>query len=414
MALMAAGIGAVGSIAGGLLGKKKSSGSGFTPTDSYGPAGSVSMTKDKKGRHIKTHLGGEQAQQSNMWGDIFARYMQPNAVADWAQQAGGGALPGLFGEYMGMQGPGPQTLQQYLSQMSGAAGQLGQYGGALGQAGLSLLGGPAPGSAEAAEMMGLGRGFMTPQGKTYEDIYNQRLAGLRADAAPQEEMALNSLVNRGFMKGRGGAEDTEMSRALQGFAKGQSQADTTRMLDAMGLSESLYGRDQAADLSRAGIGSGLFSGGLQGLLSGENLKYGAGSELLGGAGNMAGMQGDMFGNIFNSQMQFDEFNRSRGQERMRTAADMFGFGRGIEGEDMSRASGAAAQQQALIAQLLQQAGLTGQISGASQGTPGTSTGQVIGAGMQGFFGSDAFSNMFGGSGGGSPTNADIEKLLGLS
>src|SRR5690606_26843836 len=67
----------------------------------------------------------------------------------------------------------------------------------------------------ALEQMQMGRNLM---GNSYQDVANQQLALMRQQAAPHEERATNSLMQRLFNQGRMGS--TGGGRDIEAFARG--------------------------------------------------------------------------------------------------------------------------------------------------------------------------------------------------
>jgi len=355
MSWVAPAIGAASSIAGGLLGKS-SGGARYNPINMLSPLGSVTWNKDAK--TWNTQLSGPQQGLFDQLGGLAGRYGQSNPYAQQFQQMGAGAIPGAFA---GAQGMGLPTgaLNDYLRQAGGLAGQLGGAAGQLGQYGQQFLG---------------------AEGKSYDDIYSQRLNLLREQAAPFEDRAQNSFLGKLFNMGQLGGH-TGGIRQTEGFAEGLSRGDTTRQLDAMNLSEALYGRDQANALQKNQLGMGM----------------------LGMQGDLLGQKAGLFGNMFNARTGYNELANNRAQQRLSNASNLFGFGQGIESNQLKNMMAALGGQSGIFGNLMQQMALTDSGSkGVGGGNPGTSSGQIWGGLLQGL-GNSVMANPgafnFGGSGG---------------
>ena len=512
MAMIAAGIGAVGSIAGGLLSKPSTP--KYRPMDVYSGFGTVDY--DKKGRTIKSTLTPEQQALADQYGGLASSYLgggpygalsqqttgmagaqipglfqgaldysQFNPASTYAyqgllgglagQSAGyGSAMGGLAGAYGGLANQFGGLAQQYnpLSQQLGGIGQqYGALGGATGmlggqfgnmaglaqqQAMQAAMGGPV-GGGMAQDMYGRGQQLLGSSPQSYQDVFNQRLGLLRQQAAPQEERAQNSFLNRLYSMGQLGPNSTAGNRLAEGFATGLSQADTTRQLDAMNLSEALYGRDLSASLQNRGIGAGLMQGGLGGLQAGAGLQgqlgqgwmglggnllgnqmgaygqmgnflgaqqgiVGQQGDFLGAQGGMLGQMGNMYGqagnmytgaaNLLNQQAQFgtqgygadmaaQDIVNQRAQQRISNAMSLFGFGSDLNSQALQQGASLQAAQGQMFGNLQNTAALghtAGQ--GAMGQMPSVSTSNAIGGVLQGLGGAmmsnpGAWGSMFG-------------------
>lgn len=136
----------------------------------------------------------------------------------------------------------------------------------------------------AQQMAQMGQNYL---GRNYNNIFDQRLATMREQAAPFEERAQNSLTQKLFSMGQLGPNSTAGNRQVESFGRGLAQADTGRVLDAMGFAEQLYGRDQQ-------LGANLYGQGVQNLLN-----YGT---------------------------QWDATGYNRAVDRLSRTTDLFGFG----------------------------------------------------------------------------------------
>lgn len=374
--MIAAGIGAVGSIAGGLLSKPPAPPK-FNPYDVTSGLGTVDFTKGKKGQQgsIVSTLSPEQQAFANQYGGLASQYLGQQEGTPWMGQAGA-QIPGLFQGQLGASGVDYGSLQQYMQQMGGAQqGMQGLFGGAMG-AGQAALQGPIIGSQQANQMYGMGQNLM---GQNYQDVYQNRLGLLREQAQPYEQRAQDAFLGRQYAMGRMGS--TGGQRDIQAFSQGLGQADTTRQLDAMGLSEQLYGRDQA-------MGAGLMGQGMQGLMQGYGAQTGAAQGWLGMGGNIQQALGGMYGQGFGAQQGMNELVNQRAQQRMANAQNLFGFGQAANLSNIQTGSSLQGQQVNLYNQLQQQT-QAGQLAG--QGTLAQGVAQnnayqpsIFGSALQGF------------------------------
>lgn len=392
-------IGAGASLAGGLLGGSPSTPK-FRPSDVITGMGTADW--DKKGKVLNTTLSPEQQAFADRYNEMAMSYLNGgSSTAGFQQWASGlgGMFPGLFSGAMDASQVDPSALNAYTANMGGLAGQMqGAFSGAN-LAGMNILGGAAPGSAEANSMFGLGQSMM---GRNYNDVFNQRLGLLREQAQPFEDRAANSFLSRQYAMGRmgstGGGRDTEA------FARGLAQADTTRQLDAMNLSESLYGRDQA-------MGAGLMGTGLQGLLSGFQSQTGAAQGLLGLGGSLGSTLGNIYGAGYGAQTAYGDLVNSRAQQRMSNASTLFGFGNQLGQQDLTNAGSLQGMTQDMYQALLEQGRMGMQAGQIRMGTgaPTQSGGwqSALGGALQGF-GQGILANpgsLFGGGGGYDPSAA---------
>lgn len=377
MALMAAGIGAVGNIAGGLLGGKPSTPK-YRPFDVTTGFGTVDY--DKKGRSISQTLTPEQQAFANQYGGLASQYLGGGPYGALSQQMTGMAgqqIPGLFQGALDASAMDPASLAAYQQQLGAAQGGMGNLFGLASQAGMGALNTPAAGYNQAMQMFGHGSNLAA---NNYQNIYDQRLAGLRQSAAPQEERAQNSFLNRMFSMGQMG-NHTGGNRMIEAFATGQSQADTTRQLDAMNLSEALYGRDQAN-------AQGFMGQGLQGLIQGAGQQANIGQGFLGLAGNLGGQYGNMAGQGYGAAQGFNEMSNMRAQQRMQNAGAMFGFGSDINTQALGMGQQLQGSQAGLFNNLFN-TGAAGHAAGQGQmqgqyAAAQTFQPNAIGAGLQSF------------------------------
>jgi hypothetical protein len=404
MPLMAAGIGAVGSIAGGLIGGKPSTPK-YRPFDVTSGLGLVDY--DKKGRTIDATLSPEQQAFADQYNQIAQGYLGGGyggqQAQEWMQQAGG-MIPGLFQGSLDASAMDPYSLAAYQQQLGGLQGQLGGMFGGAANYGAGILGGPAPGAAQSNQMFGLGQQLA---GNNYNDVYQQRLGLLRQQAQPYEQRAQDSFLGRQYAMGRMGT--TGGQRDIEAFSTGLSQGDTTRQLDAMGLAESLYGRDQ-------GLAQGYMGQGLQGILGGFGAQQQAGQGMFGLAGQLGQQLGGLYGQGFGAAQGFNELTNQRAQQRMANATNLFGFGSNVNTQNLQTGTGMQGNAVNLYQQLLGNAGyghtagagaMAGQAYAAQSFQP-----NALGAGIQAFsngmlanpaaFGSQ-IKGLFGGGGAPAPT-----------
>ena len=377
MAVIAgAAIGAVGSIAGGLLSKPPAAPK-YSPYDVTSGMGTVDYTRGTKKRpgSINMTLSPEQQAFANQYGQLASQYLGDQSGSGWMGQAGS-QIPGLFQGQLDASGVDMGSLQQYMGGMGGNQAQLaGLFGGAYG-AGMQALNGPMVGGAQANTMFGMGQNLM---GQNYNDVYQQRLGLLRQQAQPYEDRAQNSFLARQHAMGRMGS--TGGQRDVQAFSQGLGQADTTRQLDAMNLSEALYGRDQSA-------GIGMMGTGMQGLLQGYGAQTGAAQGFLGLGGNITQAMGQNLGLGYGAQQGMNELVNSRAQQRMANATNLFGFGQNLNQSNLQTGQALQGNQVNLFGQLQNNANL-GHQSGVGTASAQAAAAQtfqpnVFGSALQGF------------------------------
>jgi hypothetical protein len=340
-------------------------------------------------KSVKLNLSPEQQAFYNLLGGQATDWMTGGgygAGTAAALEGVGGMLPGLFGGALDASAVDPVSLAAYNQRMGMLGDASGSIFGGLANQGMNVLGGNAPGMGQALSMFGLGQQLA---GQTYDDVYAQRLGLLREQAAPFEERALNSFQQRQYNMGRMGS--TGGGRDVEAFARGLGQADTTRQLDAMNLAESLYGRNLAA-------GQGFMGTGLQGIFSG----YGAGTNMLGAAGQFGCLCGNTTHSMFGANQGFNALVNARAQQRMANASQLFGFGQNLNQNIMETGLGLNAAQRNIVNSLIQQGQLGVAAAGGGQATtPGNAGQSALGGLLQGF-GTAAiqnpgiFSGMFGG------------------
>lgn len=389
-------IGAGASLAGGLLG-----GSDAPKPKMYDITTGLGTADWSKKRGLNATLSPEQQAMADAYlqrAQGFLGGQTPTAgFQNWASGLGG-MFPSLFQDALGASGVDPSALNAYTQNLGGLAGQMqGAFNGAN-LAGMNILGGAAPGTDMANAMFGAGQGLLGSSPQSYQDVYNQRLGLLREQAQPFEDRASNSFLSRQYAMGRmgstGGGRDTEA------FARGLSQADTTRQLDAMNLSEALYGRDLNAALSNRQIGAGLMGNGLQGLLSGFNSQTGAAQGLLGLGGNIGSLLGNLYGAGYGAQTGYNDMVNARAQQRMQNASTLFGFGNTLGQQDLANAGTMQGLNLNLYQALQQQGAMGTQMTGATMGAPApTNTFQNAVGGLLSGFGQSVLANpgsLFGG------------------
>ena len=459
MALMAAGIGAVGSIAGGLLG-------GSPPKPKYKPydvtSGMGTVDYDKKGKRINMTLSPEQQAFADQYGEQALQYMQGGP---YGQQARGltesalGQMPGMFGDAMSasqFDPSGTNQYQQLLAQLGGQTGQIGagygmlggqfqnlsgqvgglggQFGGLSNQANQYAMQQAQDGMAAGGMARGMfsqGQELMGSMPQSYQDVAASRLDLLRQQAQPYEQRAQNSFLQRQQAMGRMGS--TGGQRDIEAFASGQAQADTTRQLDSQNMAETLYGRDQQAALQKMGYGANLMAGGLGGMqnagaqaqgwmgmggnflgqqlgaMNDQSRMFGQFGDTLGAQAALYGQQANFGGAGYSAGMQAQDITNARAQQRMGNAYNLFGFGAGIEKDALSTGVGLHGNQVNMYGQLQNNANLghqSGAGTAAAQGAAAqTFQPNVFGAALSGFGNAVAanpsgFAGMFGG---GQPT-----------
>jgi hypothetical protein len=301
------------------------------PTMRWKPMGSENLwgsTKfDKKNKRIEQNLSG------------FSQGVA-GGFQDQATALGGSPLIGIGNQLAqgaaGDAGGAYQAANQYgmpaQSVFDNAYNGMGAYN--QGFAGLAQAASQNP---YAQTMMNYGQGFMNTGYNSYNDVFNQKFQMLNDAAQPFEERAQNSLMSKLYSMGQLGTPGGQLG--MESFGRGQSQAYTQRGVDAMNLSEGLYGRDQAFAGQQQAMGANLFSQGANQWLHGLNT-----------AGNMGqlGMQG--LAQQYNTGVGWNTLGYNRATDRLARTGEMFGFGNTV--------SMTPSQQQATYMNLL--SGITGE------------------------------------------------------
>lgn len=336
----AAAIGAAGAVASSVI---SSSGAPappkFTPWNVSTGLGTTTAKRGGKGRgasRMTSELSPEQQALADQYGAMAQSYLTGGPNAALAQQLtsqAGGQIPGLFQGALDASATDPYSLAAYQQSLQGLGGNLAGLFGASGQAGLNALGSPAPGAPQANAMFGYGQQLA---GNNYQNVFDQRLGLLRQQAQPFEQRAQDSFLNRMYSMGQLG-NHTGGLRNTEAFASGLAQADTTRQLDAMNLSEALYGRDQT-------LAQGYMGQGMQGLIQGFGTQGQVGQGLLGLSSSLGGQLGGLYNSQFGAMQGFNELTNSRAQQRMQNASNMFGFGDSITTQALQTGTGLHASQ----------------------------------------------------------------------
>ena len=357
---------------GSLLSAKASQPGAFKGKDTYSDLGYVDYSK----KQVRSVLSPEQQAFYDQFGGIAQQYLGGGGyggqLAGIIGQDAASQIPGLFQGALDNSAVDYNSMLGYQQGMGSVLGGMGNLFGLTGQAGMEALMGQAPGMGQSNYMFGLGQNLA---GQTYDDVYNQRLGLLREQAAPFESRAADSFLNRQYAMGRMGS--TGGGRDVEAFARGLSQGDTTRQLDAMNLSESLRGRDLAA-------GQGLMGMGVQGMQSGYGQRYGAIGDLFSRSGVLGGGTANMFGNVFQNQQGFNDLVNARAQQRMANAAQMFGFGSDINSRNLQIGTGMSADQRNVVQSLMNSGQMGIAAAGGGQPGPSNPTGSALGAGLMGF------------------------------
>lgn len=316
----------------------------FNPYD-VAVGGIGSATFDTQGNLAGTQLDPETSQliqllRSGALGAVDSPEAQ-EAIANafgFANQA----LPGAQEGALNTTSFAPTTDQfaQNQAQFQGGflplAGQQAARGGDFTQRGLGLL------------------------GNSYGDVAQNQLNLMREYAQPFEERAYNSLQQRLFNQGRLGS--TGGGRDVEAFARGLSQADTTRQLQAQQFAEGLRQNDQR-------VGLGLLNQG-QGATNSAGALLGQGANV-----NQAGAS---------TQFQGIGNENQRVRARLADAQAIFGFGQNTQQQQNQTATqginnmlGLTAEQRAMI-------GLGGNIGGQQA---------YAGANQAPFLEKDSFNNV---------------------
>jgi len=336
MGALGGGGGAVGlgaNLLGGVLGGRAADdalgnaaqAAGFTGTNIGGDLGSVSVGE---GGAINAQLTPQQqAIQSLLGGNVLSGLTGGQTAGiqnEIMGQFSGGQFTNLFqglqgalsGDLSGAFGGQQQLLQGLLGQSQG--------GGAALQQALGGLGG------NIGQAFGQGQGFLSGAQQGFQNAGNiqglvdDRLAALRAQAAPQEDQQFNSLQNRLFSQGRLGG--TGGSRDIEAFARGLGQADLSRQVEAqnLGMQQSQLLGNQASQQGQ--LGSQLFGQGF------------SGSNQLGAlGGGLLGQQAGLGNQLFQSQLGQSDFGVNRAQQRMGNATNFLGLGQGLQDSALQRA-----------------------------------------------------------------------------
>lgn len=344
-----AAIGAVGSIIGGSSQPKVK----WRPMGTENLWGSTSF--DKKNKRMNQTL--------SPWAQGMADNFQEQA-------SGYGSSP-LLGIGQGMQQSAAGAMSGYVDAANnygmpdeglyqGAMQGMGQYANLFGG-----LAGAAANNPYALQQMQLGQGLMGERGQSYQDVFQNKFNQLNAAAQPFEERAQNSLMNKLYGMGQLGTPGGALG--MESFARGLGQAQTQRGIDAMNLSEGLYGRDQANATQLRGLGANLFAGGVGNWMQG-----------LGQAGDLGRLGLGATTGMYDLGMNWNQAGYTRANDRLARTSDLFGFGSTVEGRPM--------EMQGKYMNML--SGLTGEqgkmlelgLSAAGPGAPmgGNPTGQALG------------------------------------
>lgn len=237
-------------------------------------------------------------------GDLMGAYQQAQGLGG-LDPAFANSIMGGFYDLYGRSAP-QVSVQGINPYMLGAVPQV----SAQNTAGVDMSGlfSSAGNNPYALEQMQMGRNLM---GNSYQDVADQQLALMRQQAAPHEERATNSLMQRLFNQGRMGS--TGGGRDIEAFARGLGEADLSRQLAANQFAEGLYGRDQA-------LGANLFSGGAGLFQQGQGLAANIGSNI--NAQNLARDQYNLGAGQFNAQLGLQAALANQGAAMQAGTANM--------------------------------------------------------------------------------------------
>lgn len=259
-------------------------------------AGGYSVDYDPSNRSLNVGMTGQQQgiydQLGGMTtGMLSGMYGPYQGYQQFTQDIGNNALPGMFGDYLGASANIPN---QSFDQFGTRIGALGNMSMAGGMNALSQSFGPGQNTALSNNLFSRGLGMQNINVDNYRDIANNQLGLMRDLAAPQEERAANSMLQRMFSMGQMGG--TAGARNIEAFAQGQSNADMERQLAAQQFAEGLYRGDQQFGLNQAQLGQGLLGMGYQGQTNDLSRQLGMGylgQGMLGQSGGFAqqGLEG---------------------------------------------------------------------------------------------------------------------------
>lgn len=219
------------------------------------------------------------------------------------------SLAGLTGQQAMGAAAGGGPLAGIAQGLFGQMGQLDQIGAGMGmmgnqafQAGQGFLG-------QANPFTGYANQFGAESAQGFDALRQSTLDTLRQQASPYESKALSDMENRLFAQGRldatsGGPDGQLSNKAYQSFAKGLSEADLQRQLQATGLAQQQ--QMQSGQLSNmfGGLANQYANTGFGGMglapafAGAANNYFGSATNRGTLGGNIAGLEDDLLNSAF--------------------------------------------------------------------------------------------------------------------
>ena len=172
----------------------------------------------------------------------------------------------------------------------------------FGQMGQNLRG-------QAGEQQTMAKDLM---GTNYADAQQQQLSLLRQQAAPEEERAGNSMMQRLFSMGQMGTEGG--ARNMEAFGEGQAKADLSRQLQSQQWGNQMQQQDRTMGMNM----------------------YGQAGQSMGQAGNMFNSGQQLNQQNYQNRMGYSSEAYNRAQQRMLNSQNMFGFGSKVRDNSINR------------------------------------------------------------------------------
>lgn len=358
-------IGAGAAIGGSLLSSRQSSKNAknaaqaaqFNPFNVQLPGGSgvsfsgntATGTLSAEEERLRSALLARSAQ--SLGGTDAARFME-----QFGQSFGAGNIAGVAEDFLGAgAGMGEQTglfnqrMGDMFAQSQGLAGDF-----------QSRVLGPNVNDQRAGALFNQGQGLM---GSSFQDVADQRLSLLREQAAPFEERAADATFNRLFSQGRLGS--TGGGRDIEAFARGLGQADQQRILDSQTMADTLRQQDR-----QAGLNLQQQALGFQGQSAAERGMFG---NLM---TNQQRLGGDLASQGFAQNLAGNQFDLSRGAQRMAGLQGLFSFGQDVPTQQLNQSLGALGGSQAIDTGMRNLIALGGNIGG-QQASAGAQAGNFM-------------------------------------
>lgn len=323
---------------------------------SIGPQGQVNVRADDR-----TQMFGQTFE------DIFSQIASGGGYGqgsiDFANQAGGAALPGVFQGALDASQQIPTGAFDMFTQNAMNNAAFGQNFGmnSLGQA-MDFAGRQTGiNEGQVQNLFSRGNELMSTN---YDQLAADHLSRSRELARPGEERAVNAkfqnLFNRGVLSQTGG------ERQIGELALAQEQADIQRQFGADQFAANRLDADRNAAM-------GLFGQGFQGRGLDQQFNLGAANTFANMGQGMMNFGAGQANQALGAQVQMSDMINSRGQQRLKNTTDLLGFGQGMNTANINQMLsmfGANSQNNADLRQLIQlsmSGGANAAAAGANQG-----------------------------------------------